>query len=222
MHVDINLATQPYEDARRFWFRWGGALVALGIVTLGLVYFTLLGWITAKKDKGVIGQNLHQIADRDGEKAAAQALMNLPQNSVTRDRSQLLNSLFYRKSFSWTQVFEEMERVMPPRLHVVSIQPEFGLDNELAIKLAVAGDSRDRALDLVRKMEESQHFQQTQIEQESAEAGSGATAGDTVKFSISALYVAANPISGSTAPANSSPAKTAPKNPVPGKSGGTQ
>ena len=166
MRVDINLATQPYEDARRFWFRWGGALVALGIVTLGLVYFTLLGWVTAAKDKGLIGQNLHQIADRDDEKAAAQSLMNLPQNSVTRDRSQFLNGLFYRKSFSWTQVFEELERVMPPRLHVVSIQPEFAPDNELAIKLVVAGDSREHALELVRKMEESQHFQQTQIEQE--------------------------------------------------------
>jgi type IV pilus assembly PilN-like protein len=222
MRVDINLATQPYEDARRFCFRWGGALLAVGIITLGLVYFTLLGWVTANKDKGVIGQNLHQIADRDGQKAAAQALMNLPQNSVTRDRSQLLNGLFYRKSFSWTQVFEELERVMPPRLHVVSIQPEFGLDNELAIKLTVAGDSRDRALDLVRKMEESQHFQQTQIEQESAEVGSGATSGDTVKFNISALYVAASPVSGTSAPGNSAPGKTVPKSPALGKAGGSQ
>ncbi|MGB7586040.1 MAG: PilN domain-containing protein [Terriglobales bacterium] len=194
--MEINLATQPYEDARRFWFRWGGALAALGIVTLGLVYFTLLGWVNATKDKALIAQNLHQIADRDQQKAAAQALMNLPQNSVTRDRSQFLNDLFYRKSFSWTQVFEELERVMPPQLHVVSIQPQYAPDNELAIQLVVAGNSHDQALDLVRKMEESQHFQQTQIEQESAETGSGATAGDTVKFSISALYVPGNPASG--------------------------
>jgi Tfp pilus assembly protein PilN len=212
MRVDINLATQPYEDARRFWFRWGGALIALGILTLGLIYFTALGWVTANKDKSLLGQSMHQIGDRDGEKAAAQALMNLPQNSVTRDRSQLLNGLFYRKSFSWTQVFEELERVMPPRLHVVSIQPEFAPDNELAIKLVVAGDSRDRALDLVRKMEESQHFQQTQIEQESAEGGTGATPGDSVKFSISALYI----------PGGTLPGDTAPKSPALGKSGGSQ
>jgi type IV pilus assembly protein PilN len=216
MRVDVNLATHPYDDARRFWFRSGGALVALGILTLGLVYFTLLGWVTAAKDKGLIGQNLHQIADRDGEKTAAQALMNLPQNSVTRDRSQFLNALFYRKSFSWTQVFEELERVMPPRVHVVSIQPEFAPDNELAIKLAVAGDSRDRALELVRRMEESQHFQQTQIEQESAEAGSGATAGDTIKFSISALYVPGNTVPGNPLPGNKVPGSPA------GKSGGAE
>ena len=210
MRVDINLASQPYEDARQFWFRWGGALIALGILTLGLVYFTMLGWVTASKDKRVIARAEHQIAERDSERAAAQALMNLPANSATRDRSQMLNTLFYRKAFSWTQVFEELERVMPPRLHVVSIQPDISIDNELAIKLVVAGDSREHALELVRKMEESKHFQQTQIEQESAEAGSGATAGDTVKFNISALYVAGPPGSGlpGSAPKNPAEART--------------
>jgi len=42
---------------------------------------------------------------------------------------------------------------------------------------------------LVRKMEGSQHFQQTRIQSESAESGSGPTAGDTVRFDITALYV---------------------------------
>ena len=35
MRIDINLATQPYEDPRRFWLRWGGALAALGIYYAG-------------------------------------------------------------------------------------------------------------------------------------------------------------------------------------------
>jgi hypothetical protein len=57
----------------------------------------------------------------------------------------------------------------------------------LQIKLVVAGESRDRALELVRKMESSQHFRQTQIEQESSRTGQ--TPGDNVEFELSALYV---------------------------------
>lgn len=189
MRVDINLATHPYEDSRRFWFRWGGALAALGIITLGLLYFTTTGWLTARKDKELIRQREEQIAARDKERADAAALMNMPQNATTRDRSQFLNDLFYRKAFSWTKVWEDLERVMPPRLHVVSIHPELAPDNELEIKLVVAGDSRDRALELVRKMEGSQRFHDTQIEVETSGTGSGAFPGDTVQFDISALYV---------------------------------
>jgi type IV pilus assembly protein PilN len=115
--------------------------------------------------------------------------MNLAQNASTRDRSQFLNDLFYRKAFSWTEVFEELERVMPPRVHVVSIHPELAIDNELAIRLVVEGDSREKALELVRKMESSNHFHQTEIEQENVENGQGANSGGGVRFDISALYV---------------------------------
>jgi type IV pilus assembly protein PilN len=190
MRVDINLATHPYEDVRQFWFRWGGALAGLSIVTLGLIYLTWGGYQNADKDRDLIRRRESQIASRDKEQADAQALLNLPQNTSTRDRSQFLNDLFQRKAFSWTQVFENLEQVMPPRLHVVSIRPETTSDNELEIKLAVAGDSRERAIDLVRKMEASQRFRQTEIQQESTDTGSAAAvAGDTVLFNISAIYV---------------------------------
>ncbi|MGA8154522.1 MAG: PilN domain-containing protein [Terriglobales bacterium] len=189
MRVDINLASHRYEDARRFWFRWGSALAALGILTAWLIFYTAAGWAEARKEHRLGQQYEQQIAARDKQKADAQALMNLPQNASTRDRSQFLNDLFYRKAFSWTQVFEDLEQVMPSGLHVVSIAPELAENNELAIKLVVAGNSHDHALELVRKMEDSQHFQQTRIESETSETGSGTNAGDTVKFDISALYI---------------------------------
>jgi len=187
MRVDINLASQPYQDARRFWLRWGGALVALGLVTLILVYGALTGWVSARKDRDLIRQREAQIADRDREKTQAEALLNRPENRSTRDRSQFLNELFQRKSFSWTKVFEDLERVMPPKLHVVSIRPEMGADAGLNIKLVVAGESRERALELVRKMEASQRFQQTRIDQETSEVRQ--TPGDNVQFDISAVYI---------------------------------
>jgi len=193
MRLDINLATQPYEDSRRFWLQWGGALAGLGVVTLALLYLTFNAWLAARKDRALIGQYEQQIAERDKERDDAQALMNAPQNANTRDRSQFLNDLFYRKAFSWTRVFETLEDVMPPRVHVVSIHPELTNENQLAIKLVVAGDSRERALELVRKMEASKHFRQTEIQQETAEAANSGNQGDTVKLDISALYVPESP-----------------------------
>ena len=198
MRVDINLATQPYQDVQQFWLRWGSAIVLLAVATMLLFWVTAAGWQTARQDRQLMRQYEQQIAMRDTERADAEALMNLPQNSSTRDRSQFLNDLFYRKAFSWTGVFEDLEQVMPPGLHVVSITPETAPSGDLSIKLTVAGESRERALDLVRKMEGSQHFQQTQIEEEASEVGA-ATPGDNVKFNISAFYVAS---SGGTAARN--------------------
>ena len=186
MRVDINLATRPYEDVRRFWLRWGTPLAALGMLTLVLLYVALAGFLTARKDRSMIRQRQQQIAARDKEKVEAEALLNRPENRSTRDRAQFLNEVFQRKAFSWTNVFEDLERVMPPRLHVVSIRPAMTSDNQLEIKLVVAGESRTRALQLVEKMEGSPRFQQTHILEESGLSGQ---AGDNVQFDISAFYV---------------------------------
>jgi len=183
MRLDINLATRPYEDARRFWVQWGSILSAVGLLTLILVFMALSGLWSASNDRKTIRSYQKEIAERDSERAQAEAFLNLPANRSTRDRSQFLNELIRRKSFSWTKVFEDLERIMPPRVHLVSIHPELNEDNQLAIKMQVAGDSRDRALDLVRRMESSPHFQQTKIDSESQQAQN-----EGVSLDITAVY----------------------------------
>ena len=186
MRLDINLATQPYEDSRRFWMRWGTGVALAGIITIALVVTAASGLLAARRDRDTMARMQNQIGERDQEKSKAQAMMNLPENRTVRDRSQFLNDLFQRKAFSWTKVFEELERVMPPELHVVSIHPEM-VDNELSLKLVVAGQSHERALELVKKMEESQHFQETHIDQETT--GVGQNPQDSIQFDITAQYV---------------------------------
>lgn len=187
MRIDINLASQPYEDARQFWMRWGSAVGALGLLTLILLGFVISGWVTARRDRLAMSQLRTQIDERDRLRAEAERVLNLPQNRTTRDESQLLNQLIERKAFSWTRVLENLEKVMPPRLHVVSISPQLNEDNELALKMSVAGDSRDRAVELERRMEESRRFAQTQITHETFSPQS--QNGDSVLCEMTAIYI---------------------------------
>jgi hypothetical protein len=187
MRLDINLATHPFEDPRGFWLRWGGGLAALALLTLVLVYSAAIGWYTASGDRALIRQRQQQIAEREQEQKNAQALLNRPENRMVRDRSQFLNDAFERKAFSWTKVFEELEQVMPAHLHLVSIHPEVSSDHPLSLTLVVAGESPERANELVRNMEDSQHFRQTHVLNTRNTAS--AVAGDNVQFDISSLYV---------------------------------
>ena len=176
------------EDSSRFWTYWGTGLALLGLATALLVFLAGTSFMNASKDRAQMSKLRTEIAAYDQDKGRAEAILNQPQNRTLRDRSRFLNELFQRKAFSWTRVFEDLERVMPARLHVVSIHPDMSADNGLEIKLVVAGDSREQALDLVRKMEGSRRFKQTQIESERSEA-TATSNGDRVQFDISALYV---------------------------------
>jgi Tfp pilus assembly protein PilN len=184
MRLDINLATHAYEDSRQFWLRWGTGVAILGLVTLGLLIAAVTGWYSARLDRKKISDLKAEIAQRDEEQSAAQAMLNRPENRSMREKSQYLNELIARKAFSWTQAIETLERLMPPKIHLVSIAPELNEDNQLAIKMVVAGDSAERAFELVRRMEASKHFRETRIEGQTSQQGA-----EGVQVSILALYV---------------------------------
>jgi hypothetical protein len=187
MRIDINLASQPYEDARRFWMRWGTALGVIGALTLVLLTMTITGWVGARHDHKVMARERAMIADCDQKRAAAEKTLSLPDNRITRDESQVLNQLIEQKAFSWTLVLENLERVMPSRIHLVAINPELGEDNQLALKMSVAGNSRDRAIELMRRMDESHRFAQTHVVSE--HFLESATSGDTVQIEMASLYI---------------------------------
>jgi len=209
MRIDINLASQPYEDARQFWMRWGTALGILSVLTLVLLALDITGWINASKDRAAMAQKRILIADRKRIEAEAQRVLSLPENRTTRDESQYLNNLIERKAFSWTRVLESLERVMPPRVHLVSISPQLDEDNELALNMTVAGDSRDRAIELTRQMEESRRFAQVKLKRESQIESQ---TGDTETFEMSAIYIPELP------PDSASPKPVTPKSVPPAKS----
>jgi type IV pilus assembly protein PilN len=204
--------------------RWGTALGVLGLLTLVLLALDITGWIDARRDRIAMAQKRAMIADRDQIRADAERILNLPENRTTRDESQYLNQLIERKAFSWTRVLENLEKVMPPRVHLVSITPQLDEDNELALKMTVAGDSRDRAIELVRRMEESRRFSETRI---TGENHIESQTGDTEQFEMAAIYIpeALSNAVGTPAPAGgktsteANPKAPTPKTPTPKKGG---
>jgi type IV pilus assembly protein PilN len=212
MRLDINLASQPYEDAREFWMRWGTALVAVSLFTLILLALCGSGWYVARHDRATIAEKKQRIAARDAERKQDEEFLSLPGNRSTRDDSQFLNELIERKSFSWTEVLENLEKVMPAGAHLSSIHPELDEDNQLTMKMTVAGNSRDRGLELVRRMEDSHYFAQTNIASEHID-----TAGGAVLFNIDTTYVPQLSVA-KARPATSAapvPAPATPKAPTP-------
>lgn len=186
MRLDINLASQRYEDARQFWMRWGTGVGAVGLLTLVLLTLTITGWLNARRDHSAISQKKALIAERDQRRAEAESFLNRTENRSTRDESQFLNELIERKAFSWTKVLESMEKVMPPRVHLVTISPGLDEDNQLVLKMSVAGDSRERAVELAKRMEESRRFARALI---LSETFSQSSTGDNEHIEMSAIYI---------------------------------
>jgi hypothetical protein len=108
VRFDVNLASRPFQDARSTFMRWGSILGGIACVTAALLLIDYTHW----RDNRVINEKTakiqQDIAQLDAQRNANQSLLNQPANRETRERSQFLNGIIVRKSFSWTRAFSDL------------------------------------------------------------------------------------------------------------------
>ena len=217
MRFRINLASQPYENARRFFTQWGLALTALFVVSGLLVFAAAKSWRVTHSLSRSISEERDRLDKLNTQEKSDLEILNKEQNRDVRERALAINALILRKQFSWTRIFSDLEKMMPTRLHVVAITPQLTPSDEIEIRMQVAGDSRDKAIELVQNMEKAPDFREAQILSETtAQKGSQ---GDPVSFEISAVYVPAAAAAISEAeksvPVSKEKSSTEPKNESP-------
>jgi type IV pilus assembly protein PilN len=179
MRITLNLATRPFVELRPLFARLRLAMGALAIlaVLLGIGLHVLN--IKARNAQARMDALKAKTAAFDQERRSNEARMHQPQNMSVLERSQFLNELFARKSFSWTAVMMDLETVLPAGVQVTSIDPQITPEGEVLIRLRVSGD-RDRAVQLVRNLETSRRFLSPRLSNEAAqtqESGGGGLAG---------------------------------------------
>lgn len=157
MKVTLNLASQPYVDVSSVIQRL--RIIMLVLVVLAVPLFLLL---RSEQQKAQIANNRvstmqSQIRALEKRQQGYAALMRQPQNAAVLNRANYLNSLFRRKSFSWTATMTDLETVLPAGVQVLSLDPAISKSGEVVIQLRVTG-ARDRAIELVQNLEKSRHF----------------------------------------------------------------
>jgi len=194
MRISVNLANRPFVELRPLFARLRLAMGVLALLAVGL-WFAL----HSLNAKATVAR-----ARMDGLKAETQryqherqvneARMHQPQNMAVLERSQFLNAVFAWKSFSWTAVMMDLEKVLPAGVQVTSIEPAITKEGDVNIRLRVSGD-RERAVLLVRNLETSQRFllprlssEQAQTQESNRSTNAPVTVPGAVQFEILSGY----------------------------------
>jgi type IV pilus assembly protein PilN len=172
MRISVNLANRPFVELRPLFARLRLAMCVLAVLAIGLGFA-----LHSLNAKAAVAR-----ARMDGLKAETQryqherqlneARMHQPQNMAVLERSQFLNAVFAWKSFSWTAVMMDLEKVLPAGVQVTSIEPQITKEGDVNIRLRVSGD-RDRTVQFVRNLETSQRFLSPRVSSEQAQTQEG-------------------------------------------------
>lgn len=190
MRLNINLATQRYEDVRQFYARWTTALVLAVILTASLAVLAVFDYSSSAESGKRVRELRQKISVLQEERSAAEAVENSPENRDVTDQKNFWNSQIARRSFSWTQLFNDLQKIMPGRAYVLSVKPEMTKENRLKLTLQIAAEQHANAIDLVKRMESSPRFRQPEITAESAQKDTH-TGANTIKLEIQTFYTPA-------------------------------
>lgn len=185
MRVLLNLATKPLETHRRF-------LVVAGLVgCVAGVLFLSLGWHVYRIRKADAElrarteQTRLETARLDRDRKDLELFFSQPVNSKLSDRAAFLNTVIDARSFNWTQMFLNLERVLPGGVRVVSIEPKQA-KGRVEVKLTVGAASDEAKLKFLRALEESGMF--TQVALISEHVPAQAVGGDHTVVELTVVY----------------------------------
>jgi hypothetical protein len=194
MRVNINLASQKYEDVRQFYVRWGAAIAVLAVLAVLLGTLSYLKYSRSKTSARQATDLRQKIAELEKQRDQSAAFENRPENRDVTQQKKFWNSQIARRSFSWTQLLNDMQRIMPRRAFLDSVQPELTPDNRLKLRLTITGEKRDDARELVVRMEDSPRFHSPRPVNESVEKDTKPGVPPTYKFEIETYYTPTGPV----------------------------
>jgi type IV pilus assembly protein PilN len=165
MQVRLNLATKAQETHRRFM------VMASAVGLIAGILFLALGWhvyAVRSQDARLRAQSEatnRKIAELQEQRAALERFFAEPENAKLHDRAAFLNSLIDGRSFNWTQMFMDLEHILPGGVRVVSIEPR-QVKGHVEVKLTVGTSNDEAKLKFLRALESSHEFSGVELDSE--------------------------------------------------------
>lgn len=187
MRLNVNLASHPYENAAKFFVRWVPSLLVLAALAFVLGGKAWTNLRDSRKTDRELSEERAKISALEQEKKDAEEILKRPENAGMRVQAQLLNEIFARKSFSWTGVLADLEHMLPSGIQVTAIRPFLANDGQMRFVISVDTQDRQRAVDLLRRMEENPRFRRAGFKSEQAKLDN-TTSERKIQIEIEAQY----------------------------------
>jgi type IV pilus assembly protein PilN len=166
MKVRLNLATNPLQTHRKF-------LAGAGLIgALAGIVFLALGWhvySVRKANEALRARTDAMRQEMTGlmeQRDQLEKFFKEEQNAKLNERSTFLNSLIDEQSLNWTQMFMDMEKIMPSGVRLVSIEPKHE-KGQVKVTLQIGAISDEAKLRFLRALESSPAFKEVREDRES-------------------------------------------------------
>ena len=106
-----------------------------------------------------------------------------PENAKLKERASFVNGIIDERSFDWTQMFMDLEKIMPAGVHVVRIQPQLE-KGHMFVRLTVGASTDESKIKFLHAIENSSAFSNVVL----LSVHGAQTGGDLATLELNAIY----------------------------------
>jgi type IV pilus assembly protein PilN len=187
MRVRLNVATKALETHRRFLAGAGVSVFVAGLVFAGLGWHVYSVRKVDAELRASVEKNRLEMAKLEEQRRELERYFGQKDIANLHDRAAFINGIIDARSFNWTQMFMDLERILPAGVHVVSIEPKQAA-GRVEVKLTVGATSDEAKLKFLRALEDSKEFTGVQIQNEHGPSQSGNQTGDQKVVQLTTMY----------------------------------
>ena len=187
MRIRLNLATKALETHRRFLAGAGLVAFVAGTIFLGLGWHVYSVRKVDAELRARAEKTRQEMAKLETQRSELERYFSQKDIAELNARAAFINGMIDASSFNWTQMFMDLERILPGGVRVVSIEPK-QVGSHVEVKLIVGAINDEAELKFGHAIEESKEFTEVQIQLVHSAGSIGNPSNDQKVIQLTTVY----------------------------------
>lgn len=156
--IHLNLAARPYRDYRPIY----AVVIATSILIAFLMLNNLDTYVRYVRDTRTTRNEITSIQaqiqqEHRRAEAATRDTSTIDLLSLSKE-AKFVNTQLAQRAFSWSELLDQLEAVLPGNVRINSISPQFADNGLVHLSLSCEGKSPDTLLTTINRLQRDPHF----------------------------------------------------------------
>jgi type IV pilus assembly protein PilN len=187
MKVRLNVATKVLQTHRRFLLGSGITAIVAALVFVGL------GWhvYTARKANAELRARTEaarrEMDSLQKQRVDLETYFQKKDIAELNGRATFINGILVARGFNWTQMFMDLEQILPGGVRIISIEPK-QVESHVEVKLTFGASNDEAELKFLHALEDSKEFKEVRVQSFHTPNPTGNLSGDIKVVQLTTVY----------------------------------
>lgn len=156
--LHLNLASRPWQNTRPFWITVAVASVLILVLLVNNVQAAWTYYMETEETRAAISDiQTRATAEKQAAARLQEQIDGLDRNDLMR-RVDFVNRQIAERAFSWSQLLDHLERVIPDDVRLTSLRPSIEENGRIQLALNCKAKNQHAYVDTIRQITADPYF----------------------------------------------------------------